>query len=142
MRSLTVGELAERAGIHPESVRFYETQRLMPEPVRTRAGYRMYTEVSVRRIRFIKRAQELGFSLKEVKELLAFSEDRGLDCSDVRALAQAKVVEISSKIETLESMRRALGELTEACPGSGSVTRCSILECISPQPGGPDEGAP
>ena len=130
MKSLTIGQLAQEAGINPESVRFYEAQSLLPEPPRSNAGYRMYSRTSVLRIRFIKRAQDLGFSLKEIKELLSLAEDQTADCADVRALAQIKVDEISQKIRTLEAMRRALTVLTESCPGTGSAAKCSILESI------------
>lgn len=130
MKSLTIGQLAHEAGINPESVRFYEAQRLLPEPPRSVAGYRMYPQDAVLRIRFIKRAQDLGFSLKEIKELLSLAEDRTTDCADVRALAQTKVDEISEKVRTLEAMRRALIVLTESCPGTGPAAKCSILESI------------
>ena len=130
MKSLTIGQLAHEAGINPESVRFYEAQRLLPEPPRSVAGYRMYPQDAVLRIRFIKRAQDLGFSLKEIKELLSLAGDRTTDCADVRALARAKVDEISEKVRTLETMRRALTVLAESCPGAGPAAKCSILESI------------
>lgn len=131
MKSLTVGQLAERAGINPESIRFYEAQSLMPQPSRSAAGYRMYPRSAALRIRFIKRAQELGFSLKEIKELLSLAEDRTSDCGDIRVLAQTKVAEISQKIETLEAMKRALTVLADTCPGTGPAVNCSILESIN-----------
>ncbi len=131
MKSLTIGQLAHEVGINPESIRFYEAQNLVPEPPRSLAGYRMYPLSAVLRIRFIKRAQELGFSLKEIKELLSLAEDRTTDCADVRELAQAKVAEISQKIQTLEAMKRALTVLAETCPGTGPAVNCSILESIS-----------
>jgi Hg(II)-responsive transcriptional regulator len=131
MKSLTIGQLAHEAGINPESIRFYEAQNLVPEPPRSTAGYRMYPLSAVRRIRFIKRAQDLGFSLKEIKELLSLAEDRTTDCADVRDLAQTKVAEISQKIQTLEAMKRALTVLAETCPGTGPAANCSILESIS-----------
>lgn len=130
MKSLTIGQLAQAAGINPESVRFYEAQSLLPEPPRSNAGYRLYSRTAVLRIRFIKKAQDLGFSLKEIKELLSLAEDQTADCADVRTLAQIKVDEISQKIRTLEAMRRALTVLTESCPGMGSAAKCSILESI------------
>ncbi len=131
MKSLTVGQLAEKAGINPESIRFYEAQSLMPQASRSGAGYRMYPPSAALRIQFIKRAQELGFSLKGIKELLSLAEDRTTDCGDVRVLAQTKVAEMSQKIETLEAMKRALTVLAETCPGTGAAANCSILESIS-----------
>ncbi len=130
MKNLTIGQLAQEAGINPESVRFYEAQSLLPEPPRSTAGYRLYSRTAVVRIRFIKRAQDLGFSLKEIKELLSLADDQTTDCADVRALAQTKVDEIRQKIRTLEAMRDSLIELTDSCPGAGSAAKCSILESI------------
>lgn len=130
MKNLTIGQLAHETGINPESVRFYEAQNLLPEPPRSAAGYRIYPRTAVLRIRFIKRAQDLGFSLKEIKELLSLAENRTTDCADVRVLARTKVDEITQKIRRLEAMRSSLAELTESCPGTGSTTRCSILESI------------
>lgn len=124
MKSLTIGQLAQEAAIHPESVRFYEAQELLAKPPRSASGYRLYPPQTAARIRFIKRAQDLGFTLKEVKELLSLADHDGTDCADVRALAQAKV----EKIRTLEQMRIALTAVTEACPGTGSALKCSILE--------------
>ena len=130
MKNLTIGQLAHETGINPESVRFYEAQDLLPEPPRSTVGYRMYSRTAVLRIRFIKRAQDLGFSLKEIKELLSLADDQTTDCADVRALAQTKVDEIRQKIRTLEAMRDSLIELTDSCPGAGSAAKCSILESI------------
>ena len=97
-----------------------------PEPPRSHAGYRMYPLSVVLRIRSIKSAQELGFSLKEIKELLSLAEDRTTDCADVRELARTKVAEICEKIQTLEAMKRALTVLAETCPGTGPAAKCSI----------------
>ena len=128
MKGLTISQLAHQAGINRESLRFYESQDLIPEPPRSQAGYRMYPPGIVYRVRFIKRAQELGFSLREIKELLALAENRTADCAEVRDLARTKVAEISQKIQMLEAMRQALNMLSETCPGSGPVAACSILE--------------
>lgn len=128
---MTIGQLAHEAGINPESIRFYEAQSLVSEPPRSQAGYRMYPLSAVLRLRFIKRAQELGFSLKEIKELLSLAEDRTTDCADVRELAQTKVSEISEKIQTLEAMKRALTALAETCPGTGPAAKCSILDSMN-----------
>jgi MerR family mercuric resistance operon transcriptional regulator len=130
MKSLTIGQLSHEAGINPESVRFYEAQSLLPEPPRSQAGYRMYSLSAVLRVRFIKKAQELGFSLKEIKELLLLAEDQTASCANVRDLAQTKVDEISRKIRMLEAMKRSLTALAETCPGAGPVANCSILESI------------
>lgn len=130
MKSLTIGRLAREAGINLESIRFYEAQDLVPEPPRSKTGYRLYPVSAVLRLRFIKRAQDLGFSLKQLKELLSLAESRTTDCGEVRVLAQAKVDEISKKIQTLEAMKQAPTVLAESCPGTGPAANCSILESI------------
>src|SRR5260370_30400367 len=108
MKNLTIGQLAQEAGINPESVRFYEAKSLLPEPPRSIAGYRLYSRTAVLRIRFIKRAQDLGFSLKEIKELLSLAEDRTTDCADVRALAQTNVGAITRNVRTIAAMNSCL----------------------------------
>src|SRR3954451_17023987 len=112
MEHLRTGELAKRAGVNVETLRFYEREGLMPEPPRRGSGYREYPAESVQRIRFIKRAQELGFSLREVRELLALRVERGTTCADVRLKAQEKAREIRQKIADLKAIQRALETLT------------------------------
>ena len=90
----------------------------------------MFPESAVSRVRFIKRAQELGFSLAEIRELLSIQIDPTKECGDVKRLAKAKVADIEEKIRTLESMKRVLSELSEACPGCGPSSECPILESI------------
>lgn len=128
MEHLKTGELAKRAGVNVETLRFYEREGLMPEPPRRASGYREYPAESVRRIRFIKRAQELGFSLREVRELLALRVERGTTCADVRQKAQEKVADVRRKIADLQAIERALKKLTAACIGSGPLSECPILE--------------
>src|SRR5919199_5139981 len=94
MAALTIGQIARRAGVGVETVRFYERQGLLEEPARKESGYRQYPEDVVARLRFIKRAKELGFSLKEIKELLALRVDPATTCAEVKARAQAKVADI------------------------------------------------
>src|SRR5436309_5094914 len=101
MERLTTGQLARRGGVNLESIRFYERQGLLPKPPRTFSGYRVFSEDSVRRIRFVKRAQELGFSLREIKELLALRLEPGTSCADVRRRAEAKLSDIDRKISDL-----------------------------------------
>jgi len=130
MESLTIGQVAGRAEVGVETVRFYERRGLIEEPPRRPSGYRQYPPEAVARIRFIRRAKELGFSLAEIKELLAFRSDARATSADVKGRAQAKIIEIEKKIKDLEGMRRALDELVVACDGCGPVTECSILEAI------------
>jgi MerR family copper efflux transcriptional regulator len=135
MERLTIGGLAKQGGVNLETVRYYERRGLLPEPPRSSSGYRLYPADAVRRIRFIKRAQELGFSLKEIGELLALRVDPGGTQADVRRRASAKIADIEEKIRTLRSMKKALEGLTAACCGDGSAGECPILESMSSEKG-------
>jgi MerR family mercuric resistance operon transcriptional regulator len=131
MERLTIGELAKQGGVNLETVRYYERQGLLPAPPRSPSGYRLFPPESVRRIRFIKRAQELGFSLKEIKELLALRITPGTTGADVRRRAEAKIADIEEKVQHLRAMKKALTGLTAACCGSGPASECPILESLS-----------
>lgn len=129
--TMTRGEVAEAAKVTAETVRYYEERGLIPAPRRSGAGYRLYGPDFVERIRFIKRAQELGFTLAETEGLLAV----GLDapdgtCGDVRAQALAKLEDVEAKLRDLEAIRDALRRLAEACPGSGPTSACPILDAL------------
>jgi MerR family mercuric resistance operon transcriptional regulator len=128
--SLTIGRLAKEAGANLETVRYYERQRLVPKPPRTPSGYRVYPADAIRRLRFIKRAQELGFSLREVRELLSLQASRTATSAAVRTRAKAKIADIEAKIRTLEAMRQSLRTLTEKCDGCAPLAECPILESL------------
>ena len=128
--ALKIGEVAERGGVNLQTIRYYEREKLLPEPPRRPSGYRMFPEQTVHRVRFIKRAQELGFSLAEIRDLLSIQIDPKKECSDVKRLAKAKMADIDEKIRTLEAMKRVLGGLTKLCPGQGPSSECPILESI------------
>lgn len=128
--ALKIGEVAERGGVNLQTIRYYEREGLLPEPPRLQSGYRMFPEDTVRRVRFIKRAQDLGFTLSEIKELLSLRIDHERDSREVRTLAQAKIADIEEKIRTLKNMKRALRDLTERCSGCGPSSECPILESI------------
>src|SRR5919204_5116878 len=121
MRPLTIGQIARQAGVGVETVRFYERQGLLEEPARKESGYRQYTKDVVARLRFIRRAKELGFSLKEIAELLALRLDPTATCAEVRERARAKLADIEAKIADLQRMKKALVKLTGACKGRGSL---------------------
>ena len=101
------------------------------QPVRPRSGYRRYGDETVERIRFVKRAQDLGFSLEEVGELLALRVDPQTTCTDVRSQAEAKIVAIEEKLRELDRMKRALEQLTASCIDQGPVSECPILEALA-----------
>ena len=122
------GELARRCGVNIETVRYYEQRGLLPEPERNASNYRVYGEDAVRRLTFIGRAQDLGFTLKEIGELLALKADPGAGCADVVERADAKIADIDEKIRRLQAMRRALSDLRSRC--SGETSECPILEAL------------
>ncbi len=130
MDGLTIGNVAKLAEVHIETLRYYERQGIVPRPPRTISNYRRYPEDTIRRVRFVKRSQELGFSLEEIKELLALRGTLGADCRKVQQRAAAKIKEIEKKIRSLQGMRRALHILLEQCQGKGSPTECPILESL------------
>lgn len=130
MEGLTTGRLASQGGVNLETVRYYERRGLLPKPLRTPAGYRTFDVEAVRRLRFIKQAQGLGFSLKEIKELLALRVDPRTSCADVRRRAEVKIADIEEKLRALRSMKRALVGLAAACRGRGPVSVCPILEAL------------
>ena len=143
MTPLRTAEVARQAGVNIETLRFYERQGILPEPPRRASGYRDYPPEAVRRVRFIKRAQELGFSLKEIKELLDLSQVPRAKSGRVRHLAQAKLIEIDHKIRDLEAMKQTLMGLVCACDGRLPVTSCPIIESLGgcPRCGPADGGA-
>jgi MerR family mercuric resistance operon transcriptional regulator len=127
---LTVGEVARGAGVRVETVRFYEREGLIDRPARTPSGYRQYDHGVVRRIRFIQHAKGLGFSLREIGELLSLRAAPDGTCAAVRARALAKIGDIDSRIASLGAMRRALVRLVEACAGGGPASECPFLEAL------------
>ncbi len=128
---ITTSQLAKRGGVNLETIRYYERTGLLPKPPRSRSGYRQFSPESVRRVRFIKRAQELGFSLKEIKELLALRIAPGSTRADVRKRAEAKMADIEEKIAHLHDMKKALVGLIGACCENGPASECPILESLS-----------
>jgi MerR family mercuric resistance operon transcriptional regulator len=128
---LSIGEVARRAAVHVETLRYYERRGLVARPARGRSNYRRYPPETVRRIRFVKRAQELGFSLKEIKELLSLKAAPQARCEDVRERAVAKMCDIETRIRSLRRMKRALTKLVAECEGQRPVSDCPILESLN-----------
>lgn len=129
-RPLSIGQVADAVGVNIQTLRYYERVGLMPAPKRSRAGYRLYTEETVRMVSFVKRSQELGFTLREVKELLKF-RTAGLQKRDaVRAAAEAKVADIDARIEDLTAIRAALSSLLKTCSCQSKKPECPILEAL------------
>lgn len=128
---MKIGEVARRTGVGVETVRFYERRGLIAQPLKpSHGGFRSYPRETAERIRFIRQAQSLGFSLREIDELLALKTEPSTDCADVRDHALAKQRDVDDKIAQLENMRVALQTLIDACPGKGTVHFCSIIEAF------------
>jgi Hg(II)-responsive transcriptional regulator len=113
--TLQIGEVAARTGVNVQTLRYYERRGLLTKPERTPSGYRRYAEDAVQMVRFIKRAQALGFSLEEVHRLLDLRDDRVSSCDDVQALATQKIDEIEKKVRRLSALKDALKRLVESC---------------------------
>jgi MerR family copper efflux transcriptional regulator len=130
-REMKIGEVAKAAGIGIDAVRFYERQGLIPEPPRQPSGYRVYSPDVVLSLRFIRRAKELGFSLKEIAELLSLETAADAAAADVKKLAEAKLADMEERIRALQRMRRALKKAVAGCPGQGPTSGCSILRSLA-----------
>src|SRR5215216_2351425 len=130
MERLTIGEVAKQAHIRIETLRYYERTGLVARPPRSESNYRLYPQEIVRRVQFIKRAQELGFSLKEIMELLALRATPETSCVDIRRRALDKITAIEEKIQTLHAIKHALAQLVEECSGQGEITDCPILTSL------------
>lgn len=131
MKTMTISKIAKEAGVGVETVRFYERNGLVDQPPKpSSGGFRVYPVETAERIRFIRQAQELGFSLREIKELLALRTDPATDCADVRKRAKVKVDEINRKISQMKGIKTALEKLITACPGQGALQVCSIIDAF------------
>jgi len=131
--TLSIGEVATHAGVNVQTLRFYERRGLLEEPPRGVTGYREYPDDSVQRVRFIKRAQGLGFTLTEVQQLLHLRDDPAMPCKKVRQNARAKVDEIDEKLRRLRVMRSALKALLTSC-AENRAHHCPLLEALDEDP--------
>lgn len=129
MPTMTIGRLAREAGVNIDTIRYYERNGLVPKPARRASGYREYETADVRRLRFILRAKELGFTLAEIAELLSLSADR--DVRGVKRRAEQRLEQVEHKINELDRVRRGLKTLIDACPGHGELERCPIVAALS-----------
>ena len=128
---MKIGQVAKTAGVGIDAVRFYEREGLLAKPARRPSGYREYSPDVVVHLRFIRRAKELGFSLKEIRELIALETNPKAKARDVRKLAEKRLADIEGKVRALQRMRRALRKVTEECRGRGATNGCSILRTLS-----------
>lgn len=125
------GELANKAGVNKETIRFYEKKGLLADPVRTEAGYRQYSQEDLKRLVFIKNAKELGFSLSEIKELLAIADGDIYKCDDVRQIAESKLVHINNQMKHLNKLKTTLTKLVTECLRAKTINQCPIIESLS-----------
>jgi MerR family mercuric resistance operon transcriptional regulator len=134
VQHMQIGKAAARAGVNIQTLRYYERRGLLPKPVRSGASnYRLYTDETVRQVRFVKDAQSIGFALREIRELIALRTGSSDVCTDLRERAMVKIAEIDDKIRNLNAMREVLAKLVETCPGSGSDDSCPTLGKLEQQ---------
>lgn len=130
---MRISELAKAADVGVETVRFYERRGLIPQPLKPAdGGFRSYPEQIAVQIRFIRQAQELGFSLSEIEDLLSLRSEPDTDCSDIRRRALAKRDDVDIKLRQLRRIRKTLTKLIDACPGKGTLEYCSIIDAMAP----------
>jgi len=130
MPTLTIGKVAKQAGVGVETIRFYEREGLIDDPRRRSSGYREYAPDVVHRIRFIRHAKELGFTLREIKELLELRVEPDCHCGDVLELATAKIADIEQRIQKLQRIKQTLSKLATACNRRRPTAPCPILEAM------------
>lgn len=125
-----IGEAAQRAGVNKETIRYYERRELIPEPDRRRSGYRIFTQRHIDQIKFIKRAQDLGFTLTEIEDLLELRLDGESSCDPVRRKAEEKLEDVEQKIADLRRIKQVLNELIQECEADGTTEDCVILQAM------------
>ena len=130
MERLTIGQLAKQARVNRETVRYYERRRLLQSTPRSIAGYRVFSDDALKRLRFIRHAKMLGFSLEEIRDLLALRVHSINTCDRVRARTEVKIADIDRKIESLQQIRRVLRELVKACSRRRRTDECPILDSL------------
>ncbi len=128
--AMRIGEVAQRADVNVQTLRYYERRGLLPAPQRRPSGYREYPRDTVQLVRFIKRAQELGFTLHDIQELIDLRQNRTKSRVQVRALAAAKVSDIADRVRRLNAIKRALEELVNACSCDAASRKCPIIEAL------------
>lgn len=127
---MTIGAAAKTVGINIDTIRYYEREGVLPRPVRRASGYRQYDAAALANLRFIRRAKALGFSLGDIRELLALSADREHGVAGVKAQAEARLADVEHRIRELRRVQRGLKTLIEVCPGHGTLAGCPILKAL------------
>lgn len=137
MNHLTIGHAARLSGVGVETIRFYERQKLIEQPPKPQSGFRLYPLETVRKVRFIRRAKEIGFTLREIRELLGFYFDTQISCEEVQERAKIKIADMDNRIADIQKMKSALQLLVDECGRQDG--ECPILETLAEDPGGSDE---
>ena len=130
MQGWTIGQLAKQAAVPLQTIRYYERRGLLPPPPRSPSGYRLYGPEALRRLRFIRQAQRLGFSLREIQDLLELRLEGEASCAAVRAVARRKLEAVRERIRQLQALEQVLERLSRICPGEGPLSDCPILEML------------
>ncbi|PZO61322.1 MAG: heavy metal-responsive transcriptional regulator [Pseudoxanthomonas suwonensis] len=127
---MQIGQLAKRTHVPIDTIRYYESHGILPAPARRNSGYRSYGDADVARLHFVRRAKALGFTLREISELLQLSGRSGEDMAGVRGSAAARLADVERKLDELTRIRDGLRQLVTACPGHGGVENCPILGAL------------
>lgn len=130
MGAMTIGKVAKAAGVGVQTIRFYESKGLLDPPPRRSSGYRMYSPEAVARLDFIRRTKALGFSLREIRELLDIGIDPSATCGDVKALASVKIEDIEAKIRSLQQIKKSLRKVMASCDGDGPLRECCAVNVM------------
>ncbi|MGV8943190.1 heavy metal-responsive transcriptional regulator [Thermomonas sp.] len=128
---MKIGTLAQRADVGIDTIRYYEREGVIPPPARRESGYRQYGDADVVRLRFVRRAKQLGFTLPEIRDLLDLTASASDDMAGLKSRAQAKLDVVNGRIDELARMRDALQQLVETCPGHGALECCPIMAALS-----------
>lgn len=129
--AMKIGELAERSGVGIDTVRYYEREGLLPKAQRLASGYRTYQGADLKRLRFVRRAKALGFTLPEIRDLLALSDHRDQDMAALKEVATEKLADVQARLAELDRVRVALEALIASCPGHGVLAQCPILDALA-----------
>lgn len=132
MGNLTISKAAQLSGVGVETIRFYERQKLIEQPPKPESGFRLYPLETIRRVRFIRRAKEIGFTLREIRELLGFYFDTQISCEEVQQRAKLKIVDMDTRIADMKKMQSALQLLVDECGQRDG--ECPILEALAEDP--------
>ncbi|WP_138517086.1 Cd(II)/Pb(II)-responsive transcriptional regulator [Rhodoferax bucti] len=128
---LRIGKLAKKADCLVQTVRFYESEGLLPEPVRSDGNFRLYSDTHLQRLLFIRRCRTKDMTLDEIRKLLSFRDHPNLDCSDVNALVDSHIAQVQAKVKELRELERELMELRRSCSSARTSKECGILNTLS-----------